>query len=533
MNLEPVPQSAGLVPLNHRNPAVTASVRRPSPSLQRLVALCAAAFTLHAAAQTAATWKPDTYYAAGTVVSYNGQLYRATVNQTDYGSTGWNPTTASLWTRVGPATGTPPPSPAPVPAPTPTPSPAPAPSGSWSATTAYSGGAVVSHQGATYRANWWTQGDNPAARNGPAGSGQPWTVSGGATPPAPAPTPSPAPSPAPTPAPAPSPAPTPSPAPAPGAHQLIGYWHNFTNPAGPTFPISEVPADYDVIVVAFADDAGNGSIAFNLDPAAGGEARFVKDVAAARAKGKKVVLSFGGQNGTVTLNNATQVANFVNSVEAIMRRFGFDGIDIDLESGAGVTSGAPVQANLVSAVKQLKARIGSSFYLSMAPEHPYVQGGYVAYSGIWGAYLPIIDGLRDELNVLHVQYYNNGAVYTPYATQGLPEGGVDMLVASSRMLIEGFTTNNGAGPYVFRGLRPDQVAFGLPSGPSSANSGQASVATITAALNCLTRLTQCGAIKPPKAYPTLRGVMTWSINWDRHDGLAFSRGVKASLNTLP
>ncbi|MET0209440.1 MAG: chitinase, partial [Burkholderiaceae bacterium] len=77
------------------------------------------------------------------------------------------------------------------------------------------------------------------------------------------------------------------------------------------------------------------------------------------------------------------------------------------------------------------------------------------------------------------------------------------------------------------------VAFGLPSGPSSANSGQASLATITSALNCLTRLTQCGAIKPVKAYPTFRGVMTWSINWDRTDGLGFSRGVRATLNTLP
>jgi chitinase len=59
------------------------------------------------------------------------------------------------------------------------------------------------------------------------------------------------------------------------------------------------------------------------------------------------------------------------------------------------------------------------------------------------------------------------------------------------------------------------------------------VATINAALNCLTRLTQCGAIKPPVAYPTLRGVMTWSINWDRHDGSTFSKGVRSSLNALP
>ncbi|SDY77573.1 Chitinase [Lysobacter sp. yr284] len=315
-------------------------------------------------------------------------------------------------------------------------------------------------------------------------------------------------------------------------HALVGYWHNFTNPSGPTFPISQVSNDFDVIVVAFGDDAGNGAVSFTVDPGAGTEAQFKADVAAARARGKKVVLSLGGQNGTVTLNNATQVANFVNSMEDLIRYYGFDGVDIDLESGAGVYHGAAVQTNLVTAVKQLSTRIGPSFYLSMAPEHPYVQGGFVAYSGIWGAYLPIIDGLRQELDLIHVQYYNNGAMYSPYSQNGLPEGSVDMLVGASLMLIEGFRTNNNTG-VVFNGLRPDQVAFGLPSGPSSANSGQASSATIANALNCLTRLQNCGAIRPQQAYPTFRGVMTWSVNWDRRDGFNFSRPVRATLNTLP
>lgn len=315
-------------------------------------------------------------------------------------------------------------------------------------------------------------------------------------------------------------------------HALVGYWHNFTNPSGPTFPISQVSNDFDVIVVAFGDDAGNGNVSFTVDPGAGSEAQFIADVAAARARGKKVVLSLGGQNGTVSLNNATQVANFVDSMEDLIRYYGFDGVDIDLESGAGVSHGAAVQTNLVTAIKQLDTRIGPSFYLSMAPEHPYVQGGFSAYSGIWGAYLPIIDGLRQELDLIHVQYYNNGALYSPYSTGGLAEGSVDMLVGASLMLIEGFRTNNNTG-VAFNGLRPDQVAFGLPSGPSSANSGLASPLTIANALNCLTRLQSCGTIRPQQAYPTFRGVMTWSVNWDRHDGYNFSAPVRATLNTLP
>ncbi|MBT2501470.1 carbohydrate-binding protein [Curtobacterium sp. ISL-83] len=52
---------------------------------------------------------------------------------------------------------------------------------SWSAGTAYSGGAAVSENGTNYTANWWTQGDEPATHAGATGSGQPWTSTGACT----------------------------------------------------------------------------------------------------------------------------------------------------------------------------------------------------------------------------------------------------------------------------------------------------------------------------------------------------------------
>ncbi|PTT76187.1 hypothetical protein DBR42_27275, partial [Pelomonas sp. HMWF004] len=60
-----------------------------------VAAVCASALVLAdpAFAQSYPAWAADTYYTAGTVVTYNGRLYRATVNQTDYASTGWNPST--------------------------------------------------------------------------------------------------------------------------------------------------------------------------------------------------------------------------------------------------------------------------------------------------------------------------------------------------------------------------------------------------------------------------------------------------------
>jgi chitinase len=312
-------------------------------------------------------------------------------------------------------------------------------------------------------------------------------------------------------------------------HALVGYWHNFNNGSG-LIRVADVDPAWDVIVIAFVDDAGNGNVEFRLDPALN-KAQFIADVAAKRAQGKNIVLSYGGEKGTVTLNNSTNLANFVNSTAAIINEYGFDGVDIDLESGAGVMHGAPVINNMVSAIKQLH-NMFPDLYVSMAPEHPYVQGGYVAYTGIWGAYLPMIDQLRNELDLLHVQLYNNGALATPYAPQPYQAGTVDMMVASARMLIEGFPLANGTAGQ-FAGLRPDQVALGLPSGPRAASSGQATTANINRAVDCLVKRTNCGANIPLTAYADFRGVMTWSINWDVNDGRIFSIPVGNHLNALP
>ncbi|WP_084186961.1 glycoside hydrolase family 19 protein [Andreprevotia chitinilytica] len=222
-----------------------------------LAAIPAALLAVHAYAAYPA-WQPDVFYAAGTIVSYNGHDYKSLVSQTDYASSGWNPTTASLWSDLGvSAGGTPTPAPTaaptpkpatPTPAPvtaTPTPKPAtptpvpvtatpkpvtptpvpptatPTPASScyaaWDSTKAnYNGGDKVTLNGVNYVANWWTSA-NPATNSGPAGSGKDWTVlgnCGGATP---APTATPVPVTAtPTPKPAtPTPAPvtaTPTPA---------------------------------------------------------------------------------------------------------------------------------------------------------------------------------------------------------------------------------------------------------------------------------------------------------------------------------
>ncbi|EGR2796952.1 carbohydrate-binding protein [Vibrio navarrensis] len=77
----------------------------------------------------------------------------------------------------------------------------------WESSKVYLAGDLVTYQGATYKAKWWTQGDEPS-------KGGPWELVAG-TPSEPTPTPDPVPTPDPTPDPTPTPDPIPDPTPIP------------------------------------------------------------------------------------------------------------------------------------------------------------------------------------------------------------------------------------------------------------------------------------------------------------------------------
>lgn len=320
---------------------------------------------------------------------------------------------------------------------------------------------------------------------------------------------------------------------------LVGYWHNFDNGSG-VIKIKDVIADWDIINVSFAENkpaGAEGEVAFA--PFNESDADFIAGVRAQQAKGKKVLISLGGANAHLQLKTTTARDNYVRTMGDIIARYGFDGMDIDLEGGslsmdAGDTIAnpkTPAIINLIDATRKLKARFGAQFVLTMAPETAYVQGGLQNFGGIWGAYLPLIHALRDDLTVLHVQHYNTGSLF---GTDGniYEPGTSDFHVAMSDMLITGFDAAGNPNNR-FIGLRQDQVAFGLPSGTRSASSGYTTPAEVHKALDCLIKLSQCGSYRPNQAYTNFRGIMTWSINWDAFRGYEFSKPHRAYLNQNP
>ncbi|MET8447266.1 glycoside hydrolase family 18 protein [Streptomyces sp. NPDC005209] len=291
-------------------------------------------------------------------------------------------------------------------------------------------------------------------------------------------------------------------------HAVTGYWQNFNNGAT-VQKLSDVPSAYDIIAVAFADATSTpGAVTFNLDSAGlGGYTvdQFKADIRAKQAAGKKVVVSVGGQNGTVSVSDPTSATNFANSVYSLMQTYGFDGVDIDLENGLNATY-------MSQALRALSAKAGSSLVLTMAPQTIDMQSTS-------NTYFQTALNVKDILTVVNMQYYNSGSML---GCDGkvYSQGSVDFLTALACIQLEG-------------GLSPSQVGLGLPASTSAAGSGYVSPTIVDNALDCLTRGTSCGSFKPSKTYPDLRGAMTWSTNWDAKSGNAWSNGVGAHVHGLP
>ncbi|MFE1936139.1 chitinase [Streptomyces sp. NPDC059474] len=290
-------------------------------------------------------------------------------------------------------------------------------------------------------------------------------------------------------------------------HAVTGYWQNFNNGAA-VQKLRDVQDQYDIIAVAFADATGTpGAVDFTLDPAVGygSEQQFKDDIKAKQAAGKSVVISIGGQNGTVSINDSASANNFANSVYALMREYGFNGVDIDLENGLNATY-------MTQALRFLSAKAGSGLVITMAPQTIDMQSTS-------GAYFQTALNIKDILTVVNMQYYNSGSML---GCDGkvYSQGSVDFLTALACIQLEG-------------GLSPSQVGLGLPASTRGAGSGYVSPAIVNNALDCLARGTNCGSFKPSRTYPGLRGAMTWSTNWDATAGNAWSNAVGPKVHGLP
>jgi len=302
---------------------------------------------------------------------------------------------------------------------------------------------------------------------------------------------------------------------------LVGYWHNWNDGAAPYLELSQVDERYTVVCVSFALPAPGTAYNMVFSPQETAPSTFIADVAALQAQGRKVLISIGGATGTIHLDSDAERDQFVSSMLGIIATYGFDGMDIDLEGASVAISGGtianPTDARIIRMIDAVhtiadtyESAYGTPMMLSAAPETAYVQGGQSAYGGIWGAYLPLLDALRDRLDILQVQLYNSGSMYG--IDGGIyTQGTADFIVSQTEALLQGFQTNGG----FFAPWPAEKVAIGLPACPSAAGGGHVTPVVLQQAVDYLRGTgPQPGSYQRVATYPTLRGLMTWSINWD-------------------
>ncbi len=321
---------------------------------------------------------------------------------------------------------------------------------------------------------------------------------------------------------------------------LVGYHENWYN-----IKLSEIHENYNVVCLAFAVAQGGSTSDMKYDIPAGysGTAtqkknEFMDDIDALHAEGKRVILSIGGATSPISLTNNTERDEFVTTINAILAEYNYkmDGIDLDFEGASlsfgsswTISSPAAGQTRVVDAVKSIMSnyltQTGKKMLLLMAPEVLYVQGGLSSWgvtNANGGAYLPIIDGLRNELDLLSTQLYNTGgSAGGTFAWDGsiYYDATPEFPLAMTETLIKGFTCVGGKG--IFAGLPASKLTFALPASTANNAAGTGYLSTTDV---CNAAKYFKGEIAKPggysytmsTTYPGLKGLMTWSINEDSY-----------------
>jgi chitinase len=314
---------------------------------------------------------------------------------------------------------------------------------------------------------------------------------------------------------------------------MIGYFHNWTGKSTEYIRLRNVPSVYNQINVAFAipDPKGSGSMTFV--PKYQTPEEFRRDIEFLQARGTRVLLSIGGGNHPVVLNTRSQAMAFSRSLISLLNQYGFNGIDINLEKHSFVLDSGDIDfrhpttprvVNFIQAIKTIVSQYDNSFVLSASPETQFLTAGHKRYGGEFGGYLPVLHALRDQLDVVHMQYYNSGTqlVYDGIKSneKGLivTKGTPDFVVALTEMLVLGFPVAQKEKMY-FPGLGAKKVAIGLPATPSAASGGgYLKPAQLQAAMHYLMTgkptYKTTYRLRQKTGHPDLAGIMTWSINWD-------------------
>lgn len=302
-----------------------------------------------------------------------------------------------------------------------------------------------------------------------------------------------------------------------GKKIMVGYWHNWDQGVSydyeggyPTAAkLAQTPEAYNVVVVSFMKvNAGDDFPTFR--PYYGDDKSFRAEIAQLNAQGRAVLISLGGADAHIEFHRGDE-SKLSNEIIRLVDTYGFDGLDIDLEQDA--IGKADNQTVIPAALKMVRNHYqsqGKHFIISMAPEFPNLLNTTPKYA-------PYINNLEGVYDFIAPQLYNQAGAGIGFEPDNPEQNGYwvsyaqnddskkfEFLYYVSKDLITGKYRNFAVK------IPSDKLVLGLPSSHSAAANGMVKDPQV------VYRVFETLA----KENLPLKGVMTWSINWDEGKNMA-------------
>ena len=299
---------------------------------------------------------------------------------------------------------------------------------------------------------------------------------------------------------------------------LSGYWYNWD--ANKKVKIEDVNPAYNIVNVAFYSRAATSTSDLPVldSTITNDKANIIAGIQAQHQKNHKVILSLGGANGDTKLSSSN-VGEFETNTLAIVKEYGFDGLDIDWEGAAAKDTDNATY--IVQALKKIKTEL-PNFMITMAPEFPNLR------TGVGSIYPDIIKNLDGEYNYIQPQIYNQGgdginvseADHTAfpgipyYLAQNNTQFHAEFLYLIMKYMAApaGQKANNP-----FPVIPASKLLLGLPATTDAAGSGYTTPAVMKKAYNYFVQYNL-----------KISGLMTWAVNYDAYNSWEFANQTYAN-----
>lgn len=329
--------------------------------------------------------------------------------------------------------------------------------------------------------------------------------------------------------------------------KIIGYLPGWKTP-----PVAAhlAKAGYTHILVAFGvfSTTTPGKIVSSFDTVS------VDYIRSLQNAGVKVLLSLGGASSSIrdtttdfhrvvisAPDTSIFIQTFIQSIDGLIAKYGFDGFDFDIESGLN-SGGTFVQpegdiAILAEIINALHAKY-PNLLLTLAPQIANISATS-GFDATWGNYAALVMQTYPSLAWVGIQLYNSGCAYGIDHICYDPNNTAspDAAVALVTDLLADWPANDNAGratgfqPYLSY-LTPSQVVLGYPAVDAAGHSDGAPAAdinTIKRAIQCLrtavVSTTSCDTYVPPQTYPGIGGVFEWEVTYDQNNDYRFATGL--------